>query len=211
MKKIRICPAILAEEPHQYREQIERVASFAHRLHIDLADGHFAPVKTIDISGVWWPENMQADLHLMYQRPAKHMRAIVNMRPHLVIVHAEADGDFVTFAKILHQLGIKVGVALLPKTPAKAIFPALEHIDHVMIFSGNLGHYGGNADVGLLAKGQAILHQKPSIELGWDGGVNDRNAHLLAAGGINVLDVGGFIQKASKPRDAYATLKKQVT
>ncbi len=205
-----ICPAVLAAQPHLFREQIDRVQSFAKRLHIDLSDGDFAPVETVSISEVEPLRNHQLDLHLMYQNPTRHMRAIIRIKPHLVIVHAEADGDFVTFARIIRKMGMKVGVALLPETSASAIKPALQYIDHVMIFSGNLGKFGGTADLDLLVKAQAIKHLKPSLEIGWDGGVNDRNIHLLAAGGIDVFNVGGFIQKASLPEAAYATLRAKL-
>jgi ribulose-phosphate 3-epimerase len=207
---IAVCPCILAQHPDQFEGQLNRVKPFARRLHIDLSDGVFAPNKTVGFESVKWPSHIKGDLHLMYKNPSQHMRAIVNLKPHMVIVHAEADGDFLTFAKILRRMGIKIGVALLAKTPAESIFPALQFIDHVMIFSGKLGHYGGATDLGLLAKAQAIKHQKPSIELGWDGGVNDSNAHLLVAGGIDVLNVGGFIQKASDPAAAYATIKAKL-
>ena len=205
-----ICPTILAKQPQQYREQLARVDKFAQRIQIDLADGVLAPVKTVELGEISWPKHLKVDFHLMYQHPTRHMRAIVKHKPHLVIVHAEADGDFVTFARILRKLGMKVGVALLPETKAEAIKPALEFIDHVLIFSGRLGKFGGNADLDLLIKAQAIKHIKPGVEIGWDGGINDKNIHLLAAGGIDVLNVGGFIQKASDPAAAYATLKSKL-
>lgn len=205
-----ICPTVLAETPAEYKAQLARITPFARRIQIDLSDGEFTTPKTVELDEVHWPSSVKADLHLMYKNPARHMRAIVKLKPHLVIVHAESSGDFMTFAKILHKLGIKVGVALLPETPASAIKPALELIDHVMIFSGTLGKFGGSADLDLLIKAQALKHLKKSLEIGWDGGVNERNAHLLAAGGVDVLNVGGAIQKATDPAKAYATLKAKL-
>jgi ribulose-phosphate 3-epimerase len=206
-----ICPAILAKDLPTYKTQLGRVEPFAKRIQIDLCDAVFAPTTTVGLDEVYWPPKIKADLHLMYQNPTRHMRAIVRLKPNLVIVHAEADGDFMTFAQILNKLKIKVGVALLPETPAAAIKDALPHIDHVMIFSGNLGKFGGDADLDLLVKAQALKHLKPELEIGWDGGVNDHNAHLLKAAGVDVLNVGGFIQNAKKPASAYATLKKQIS
>jgi len=205
-----ICPCVTPTDSKQYRQQLERVTPFAKRIHLDFMDGQLAPVTSPELSDITVPKNLKVDLHLMYQNPARHMRAIVKLKPHLVIVHAEADGNFVTFAQILHKMGMKVGVALLPETPASAIKPALEYIDHVMIFSGDLGHFGGSADLDLLIKAQAIKHLKKGLEIGWDGGVNDTNVQLLAAGGVDVLNVGGFIQKASNPAAAYATLKSKL-
>lgn len=205
-----ICPTVLAETEADYKVQLARIEPFARRIQIDLSDGDFTKPKTVGLESVHWPKSVKADLHLMYTDPTRQMRQIVKLKPHLVIVHAESQGDFMTFAQILRKLGIKIGVALLPETPAKAIKPALELIDHVMIFSGTLGKFGGSADLDLLIKAQALKHLKKSLEIGWDGGVNERNAHLLAAGGVDVLNVGGAIQKAKDPADAYATLKAKL-
>lgn len=205
-----ICPCVTPTTSAEYKRQMERLQPFARRIHLDFMDGKLTPNTSPPLEEAWWPKGVKADLHLMYQNPTLHMRTIVKLKPHLVIVHAEAEGDFITFAQILHKLGIKVGVALLPETPASAIKPALQHIDHVMIFSGDLGHFGGRADLDLLIKAQAIKHLKHSLEIGWDGGVNDSNVHLLAAGGVDVLNVGGFIQKSSNPGEAYAKLKSKL-
>jgi ribulose-phosphate 3-epimerase len=201
-----ICPTVLATDAHDFRLQVERIKPFAKRLQIDLTDGTLTSSKTVGLSHIWWPQGVKADLHLMYRNPVLHLKEIIDLKPHLAIVHAEAEGNFVNFAKVMHKFQIKVGVALLPKTQVEDIQPALEYIDHLLIFSGNLGSFGGTADAGLLAKAQAAKELKPQLEMGWDGGVNDQNAHLLAAGGIDVLNVGGFIQQASDPSDAYATL-----
>lgn len=190
---------------------MEVVEPFATRIHIDMADGTFAPRKLINFDQVWWRGNRTIDLHLMYQRPLEHAEIILAMSPRLVIVHAEADGNFLNFSKHLRSHGIEIGVALLPRTKVEAIKPALEFIDHVMIFSGNLGHQGGSqVDLELLQKVHEVRRLKPLIEIGWDGGVNADNAKQLASGGVDVLNVGGFIQQADNPEAAYATLKSVV-
>lgn len=202
---VSICPAILTDDPTVYRLQVEQSLGYAHRLHIDLADGDFAPQKLIAIEDVWWPGGVRADLHVMYQRPFDHLEALVALQPQLVIVHAEAEGDFMQFAESLHNHGIETGVALLPETPVNAIQPALPLIDHVLIFSGQLGHFGGHADLSLLDKARQLREIKPSLEIGWDGGVNDQNAAELAHGGIDVLNAGGYLH-GKNPAAAYAKL-----
>ena len=203
---VSICPTITTDDPEVYRLQIEQTLQYAHRIHIDLSDGVFTPNRLTEIEDVWWPGGVQADLHVMYQRPFDHLPALIGLRPQLIIVHAEADGDFGEFAEQCHSHGIEVGIALLPETPAEAIKPALEMIDHVMLFSGHLGHFGGHADLGLLEKAHQLKAWKSQLELGWDGGVNDKNAAALAEGGIDVLNAGGFLHGTRAPEDAYATL-----
>lgn len=202
-----ICPTVLAEEPHAYREQMERIAPFAQRIQIDLTDGDFAPSKTVRIEEIWWPETTQADIHLMYHRPFEYVEQLLKLNPHLVIVHSEAEADFAALAAKLHNHDIKAGLALLAETPVEAIKPFLNVFDHILIFSGALGHFGGKADLGLLNKVNQIKSLNPGVEIGWDGGINDQNAKALADGGVDVLNVGGFIQKTEDPATAYAKLK----
>ena len=200
-----VCPTVTANDPHVYRTQIERVQSFAKRIHIDLADGEFAP-KLLDIAQIWWPPNKIIDVHLMYKRPLFYLDALVALKPNLVIVQAEADGDFKQISTILHAANIKVGVALLASSQVDSIMPEIDNIDHVLIFSGNLGHFGGSANLDLLNKASRIKSLNKQIEISWDGGINADNAKLLVKGGIDVLDVGGFIQRSNDPVDAYAKL-----
>lgn len=202
-----ICPAILATYPEEYKRQVERATPFATRLHIDIADGIFAPNKTVGASDIWWPGGMRADIHVMYRRPIEIIDTLIALGPQLVILHAEAEGDFITLAKQLHYHGIEAGVAILPKTPVELIRPAVEVVDHVLIFSGDLGHYGGQTDLGLLEKVKALRTMSKRVEIGWDGGVTNQNIKALADGGIEVVVSGGFIQKASDPKQAYDTLK----
>jgi ribulose-phosphate 3-epimerase len=150
---------------------------------------------------------MRADLHVMFKRPFEHMPALLALGPQTIIVHAEAEGNFPAFVSQVHQHGIEAGVALLHESPVDMIRPALELIDHVLIFSGNLGHQGGSeADIGLLEKVKAIKAIRPNIEIGWDGGVNDQNIKRLVEGGVEVVNVGGFIQHATDSKQAYETL-----
>lgn len=201
---ISVCPTITAGNPDMYRQQMLRVQSFAKRLHVDLMDGAFAPTRSVSPDQVWWPGNIWTDLHVMYENPFIFTDVFVALGPALVIVHAEARGDFVSFADTLHSHGIRVGVALLPQTSPKAIFPAIEMIDHVLIFSGNLGHQGGStADLKLTGKIDELKRLKPTLEIGWDGGVNSENAPQLVRAGVEVLNVGGFIHHADSPLLAY--------
>lgn len=205
-----ICPTVLAREPHEYREQMERIGSFAQRIQIDIADGEFAPVTTVGPSQLWWPRNVGVDIHVMYQKPADHIAALIKSNPSMVILHAEAEGNFIELATALHDAHIKVGIALLPNTPPEMIAPSIGVIDHVLLFSGDLGNFGGRANLALLEKIPHLKKMKPSLEIGWDGGVNKDNASELASGGVDVLNVGGFIQRADDPAAAFGLLLSEV-
>jgi pentose-5-phosphate-3-epimerase len=203
-----ICPAILAEDKESYAQQIKIILHAAHRIQIDLTDGKFAPHKTISPEDAWWPVGFKADFHLMYNDPLPAIRAILHHKPHTVIIHAEAQGSFRQVVEACRHHEVRVGVALLAKTPPQTIFSAIEHIDHVLIFSGDLGSYGGQVKLSLLDKVRVLKQHKPELEIGWDGGVNAQNAAQLVFGGVDVLNVGGYIQNAENPERAYHTLER---
>jgi ribulose-phosphate 3-epimerase len=198
-----ICPTVTAFDQHEYRRQIERLQPFAKRIHIDLMDGEFAPTKSPGLDKVWWPEEFIADIHLMYRRPMDQIDQLLKLKPHLVVIHAEAEVNYTEFAARLHQADVKVGLALLHGTPAESVVNIMRSFDHVLVFSGDLGRHGGEADLSLLAKIRAIREYYPDIEISWDGGITDQNARQLADGGIDVLNVGGFIQKSDDPQASY--------
>lgn len=205
-----ICPTVLAGEPHAYRDQLERAARLADRIQIDLMDGDFAPSRSINPVQVWWSDGLTADIHLMFRRPSEHIETLVSLRPSMVIIHAEAEGDLLALMKHLQRLGIKAGVALLKPTEAREATPLIEIADHVLIFSGDLGHFGGHADLSVLSKVADIQAIHPGVEIGWDGGANADNVAELAAGGIDVINVGGAIQRADDPQSAYDTLVSKI-
>jgi len=205
-----VAPCVTAPDAHTYREQMARVAPFAQRVHIDFSDGILAPVKLINPIQAYWPEGILADLHLMIKNPAEHLETVISLQPNLVIFHAEADGDLLGMMRQLRSVNIKTGVALLQGTEPEAAHNLISDADHVLIFSGDLGHFGGTADLTLLKKVGQIRAISANVEVGWDGGVDPDNIAQLAMGGVEVFNAGGAIQHAPDPHEAYATLEKNL-
>lgn len=201
-----VCPTVTAFDTHTYREQIERIAKFAKRIHVDLMDGVFAPTKSPDLSRIWLPDHVRSDIHLMYQKPMESLGEIIRLKPHLVVIPAEADVHHMHFAAELHKHDIEAGIAILQDTSIERLHGVLNSFDHVLVFSGSLGRHGGVADLGLLHKVEKIKDHHPDAEISWDGGISDKNAKQLVDGGIDVLNAGGFIQKAEDPEAAYDKL-----
>lgn len=206
MAKVTICPTITAYDPHAYRSQMEKIEPFAERIHIDLMDGEFAPHKSIRLEQIWWPDKLTADIHLMYQQPMLQLTRLIKLKPNMVIIHAEAEDPPEHLAVHLHENGIKAGLAMLHATPVDQVKDILTGFDHILIFSGNLGEHGGFADLRLLNKVAQIREIAPDVEISWDGGINDQNAKSLIEGGIQVLNVGGYIHNAADPAAAYERL-----
>lgn len=205
-----IAPTLLAENADNYKEQAEHLHTFAKRVHIDVSDGEFAPTFTVTEGQLWWPQEWIVDIHAMVARPSEHVQLLVGLKPNLIIFHAEVQEDLLPVLQYVKQNGIKVGVALMRPTVPSTVGSLIEAADHVMIFSGDLGHYGGTASLMQLEKVRLIRNIKQDAEIGWDGGVTVENAFSLAQGGVDVLNVGATIAKSADPSNTYATLVNEI-
>lgn len=202
-----VCPTVTptSDDPHEFRNQMEAVI-FAPRVQIDLMDGKFAPHKNINPIQVWWEDGTLVDIHLMYEKPNEHLETLISLMPHMIILQAESEGDIESYLAHIQKFGIKAGIAFLPDTPLESAHGCLVVADHAMIFSGNLGSFGGKAKLEYLDKIPHIRAINPKIEIGWDGGINASNAKTLASGGVDVLNVGGAIHGAKDPEVAYRSI-----
>jgi len=201
-----VAPTINATTPDDYARRINNVKTFAKRLHIDVGDGVFTDVKTVGLSQVYDIDGVPFDLHLMMTHPESQLESICALGPQLVIVHFEAPFDREEFFAELRSVDIKVGLAINTETTVEQVRDILPTIDHLVVFTGKLGHNGGEFRADCLEKiGQARVIN-PDLEIGVDGGLNQETARLAVEAGANVLDVGSFIQEAEDPEIAYIAL-----
>ncbi len=207
-----VVPAITEQSVDDVNAAWLKMQPFASRVHLDLMDGQFAPGEPIPLGSLSWSEGWNVDIHLMYQQPMEQLTAITAMspKPSLVIFHAEAEGDLLAFAKGLHDAGIKAGLALMRSTVPADKTDLIAAIDHVLIFSGDLGKHGGKANMLQLEKVQLIHAINPEIEIGWDGGVTVDNAYTMALAGIDVINVGDALASAEDPAEVYRKLDFEV-
>lgn len=205
-----IAPCITVETAEDYKASVERLHPFAQRVHIDISDGEFAPTFLLDATHIWWPKEWVVDIHAMVARPMEHLETLIALKPNLITFHVETGIDLIPIMDKIKKAGIKAGISLLRPTVPLTVSALIKAADHVMIFSGDLGHYGGRASLMQLEKVRLVKAINPAAEIGWDGGVNMDNAYTLTQGGVDVLNVGGAIAKAPDPSVAYATLVTEI-
>jgi ribulose-phosphate 3-epimerase len=206
-----ICPTVTATDVTEFEQQLDLVSSFAERIHIDVMDGDFAPTVSPKLDEIAIPDNNTVDIHIMYRHPETVIERLIALRPNLVIVHAESNLDIPKFAAQLRENGIKTGIALLSETEVASIGYLLPHVQHVLIFGGHLGYHGGTADLAQLEKVTLLKDLQPTLEIGWDGGVNLENIEQITRAGVEVINVGGAIHNSDNPETTYATMKAKLT
>jgi len=205
-----VVPTVLATTPDEYSAMLARAEGLSQRVHIDICDGRFADAVTIGLAQVQVGADTQLDLHLMLQDPVSQMETALSLKPSLIIFHAEASGDLAGAMAHAQELGVKAGVGLLPQTSAESARALIEAANHVMIFTGLLGHNGGQFQTDQLTKAAEVRAIKPEVELSVDGGVSDQNASLIVLQGIDVLYTGSFLHQAEDPQAAFDSISRQI-
>ena len=205
-----IAPCITAESIEAYQQTIERLTPFATRVHVDLSDGEFAPNFLVGVDSLYWPANWTVDVHIMSHQPSQYLPSLYALHPHTIVFHAEAREDILPLMQQIKQVGIRAGVALLKPTVPKMIAPLIEAADHVMIFSGTLGQYGGTASMMQLEKIRLVKAINQGVEIGWDGGAALDNVYSLTHGGVDVINVGGALNRADNPQAIYEQMTAEL-
>ena len=210
IREVSIVPTILVNNKKDFRTQVETINAFTRRVQIDVTDGVFAPTETLDITNIWWPKGWETDLHLMVSRPSEQLETIFKLSPSLCIFHAETNENLLPVFEELKKHEIKTGVALLPSTYPGHVKSYIEAADHVLIFAGQLGVQGGQADLLQMEKIALVRNIKPELEIGWDGGANMTNIRALAHTDVDVIDVGSALSTADNPAEMYAQLVAEI-
>ncbi len=207
-----ITPTITTDDPHEFREQMTLISSYADGVHLDFSGGVFTPAKLLPLDQAWRVDDLITHAHIMYQDPAELVDDILQLEADLVILHLESD-NLKSSLHTLRENGTRTGVAMLPESSVKDL---KEHeidglFDHVLVFGGHLGYQGGEADLSQLEKVKELRAEYKDIEISWDGGVNAKNAKQISQAGVDVLNVGGYLKNAENPQKAYDDLLKLVS
>lgn len=207
-----ITPTITTNDPHEYREQMELIASYAEGVHLDFADGILAPSELLPLDKAWRHDDLITHAHIMYQDPLPCIDDIIHLEADLVILHVESD-NIKQALNVLLENGTRTGIALLPETSLTDVDELeIEGLyDHILVFGGHLGYQGGEADLSQLTKVKQLKDRYPDVELSWDGGVNIDNVAKIAATGVDILNTGGYLRHTKDPQKTYDLLQSLVS
>ena len=146
----------------------------------------------------------------MAYRPSEYMETILRLSPDLCILHAEAEENLLPLFEQLKSAGIRAGVALLPTTYPGNASAYINAADHVLIFAGQLGAQGGQADMMQTEKIPLVRNMKSELEIGWDGGANLSNIRALAHADLDVINVGAALSQSPNPAETYQQMVAEI-
>jgi len=206
-----VAPSILAADFARLGEQVGTVLEAgARQIHVDVMDGHFVlPISMGALVVEALAEQVHdagalVDVHLMVERPERHIAAFAAAGADHITVHAEATPHLQYALQAVHDAGCTAGLALCPGTSVDAASELLADIDLLLCMTVNPG-WGGQAflpsSLGKLERLRALLGPGPAIEV--DGGIDATTAGPCAAAGATAFVAGSALFGAADPAAAF--------
>jgi ribulose-phosphate 3-epimerase len=218
MSELRVAPSILSADFAQLGEQVGAVMDAGARvIHVDVMDGHFVPPITIGplivgaLAGHVHGAGGVLDVHLMIERPERHVQAFADAGADAITVHFEATPHVNYALRAVRDAGCRAGLALNPGTPATAVTELGDEIDHLLCMTVNPGWGGQSFIEGSIAKIERLRQLLPaSTTIEVDGGVDTTTAPRCVEAGATLLVAGSHVFGAADPPQRYRALAGSV-
>jgi ribulose-phosphate 3-epimerase len=210
-----VAPSVLAADFARLGEQVDAVlAAGARVIHVDIMDAHFVPVLSMGPNVVEaLTERVHAagaliDVHLMVERPERHVATFAKAGADSITVHVEATPHVHYALQAVHEAGCRAGVALCPSTPVSAVSEVLDDLELLLCMTVNPG-WGGQsfipASIGKIERLKAMLAPGTALEV--DGGIDASTAGACAAAGATLFVAGTAVFGAPDYARAIASIK----
>ena len=214
-RDLTVAPSILSADFSRLGAQVgEVLAAGARVIHVDVMDGHFVPPITFGavVVGALADQIHAAgaiiDVHLMIERPERHVDELARAGADSITVHVEATPHLQYTLAVIREAGCTAGAALCPGTPADSLSEvATDSLDLALCMSVNPG-WGAQkflpASLDKLARMRATLPETIALEV--DGGIHRDTAPGAARAGANLLVTGSAVFGSGDPAAAYAEI-----
>lgn len=180
--------------------ELDRIAPHADLLHIDAADGHFAPAMLFFpdlVARMREASAVPVHIHLMVADAVllDQVRQFAQAGADLISVHAENRNAGEALA-LIAELGRQAGIVLRVETPVAAAEDFLDRIRFLTLLGTAIGVKGQGLDPAATTRLDAaktmIRRSGREITLAADGGIREHTVPLLRAAGAETVVLGSL-------------------
>jgi ribulose-phosphate 3-epimerase len=206
-----VTPSILSADFADLAPRVREIMDAGARvIHCDVMDGHFVPPITFGpmvVSALRdaLPDEAYLDVHLMIERPERHVAEFAKAGADGITIHAEATPHIDYTLNAIRDAGCRAGLVVCPGTPPDHF--AEVDVDLALIMTVNPG-WGGQpfiaAQLEKVRRVRAMLGDGVPIEV--DGGVNAETIVDCAEAGATWFVAGSAIFGSDDPAATFRQL-----
>lgn len=171
---VEIVPAILEKDATSFEEKLKKVWGEAKKVQVDIIDGKFAPMETIEPEALLNIDTIvDFEGHLMVERPEDWVERCVASGMTGLFGQVEKMDDVVKFVADTQAAGLRVGLAYDIDTPLTDLEKYINDLDAVLLMSTKAGSQGVNEfDNRVLEKIKVVRKINKRIVIVVDGGLD---------------------------------------
>ena len=187
-------------------DDLRRIEPHADVLHIDVADGHFAPALLFFpdlVAKIRAASATPIHVHLMVEDAIllAQIEQFAEAGADLISIHLENEAVSGPALDLIERLGVAAGMVIKVETPVDGIAPYLDRLDVVTLLGTRIGVKGQGLDPtaeARLRRVSGMLQGRARrIVLAADGGIRDNTVPLLRKAGAETVVLGSLAFGAS--------------
>ncbi len=212
LTELHVAPSILSADFARLGAQVSEVLDVGARvIHVDVMDGHFVPPITFGavvvsaLADLVHEAGAILDVHLMVDRPERHVPDIASAGADSITFHVEATPHVHYTLQAIREAGCRACAAICPATPIESLADVWsDALDMALCMTVNPG-WGAQSfiphSLDKVARLRAALPETVGLEV--DGGIHHETAGPVVSAGANVLVAGSAVFHSDDPGATY--------
>lgn len=190
------------------------IAAGVDGLHVDIADGHFAPFLLFPPAVAWSLRDelgVVVEAHLMVSDPETYLRPLAERGVRRIAFHVESTRHPWRVASLGRNLGVEIGAAFNPMTSLEILEGLGDAVDYVNLLGADHDFAGDHllpATPDRVRAAQGLVATGVRVQV--DGAVDAENAANLVRAGADDLVVGRAVCDATDWSAAVTELRAEI-